>query len=225
MTIYFHRQIDKIKKSVLGLSAMVEQSLVQAIEAVQKRDVEIAQAVIDRDVQIDITEVDVEEEVLSALALHQPVATDLRFLVGVLKMNHDLERIGDLAVNIAQQAIVLSGRPPIQDIDFGLGKMSELAQVMLKQSLDSLVTLDGDLATHVRKLDDQVDDLHAKMYDIVEDAIKKDVEQVDSYIRLMICGRQLERIADHATNIAKDVLYLVKGDIVRHASKRGLKID
>lgn len=225
MSVFLQRQVEKIKQMLLALSGQVERSLVQSIEAVEKRDPKIAQEVIDRDVEIDIKEVDIEEEVLATLALHQPVANDLRFLVGVLKMNHDLERIGDLAVNIASQAVALSSQPPLMKSGFALKEMASRAQLMLKQSLDSLVSMDGDLAGRVRKMDDEVDQMHSAMYDKINAAIRDDIDNVDGYIRLLICGRQIERIADHATNIAKDVLYLVKGEIVRHARKRGLKLD
>ena len=224
MSVLFRRRIEMLKQSMLNLSALVEANFQEAIEAVRRRDGARAQRVVERDVDVDLKEVDIEEECLSTLALYQPVAHDLRFVIAVLKMNNDLERIGDLAVNIAQQAVELAKHEPLGDDRFGLDEMADKAQIMLKQSLDALVNLDADLAAQVRRTDDEVDDLHRKMYDRIEKAIRNNPDRIGLYIRVLTCGRQVERIADHATNIAKDVIYLVRGEIVRHASKRGLKV-
>ena len=160
-------------------------------------------------------EVDLEEECLKILALYQPVAADLRFIVSVLKINNDLERIADLAVNIAERTLGVSceGRVPVP---FDLGEMGRKVQTMLKKSLDALVNLEPQAAREVCHLDDEVDDIHKKNYRLVKEQIRKNPERIDSLIQYISVSRHLERIADLATNIAEDVLYMIEGEIVRH---------
>ena len=226
MSVHFHRQLEKLKRLILSVGAMVEESVAGAVRAIETRDVELAQSVIQGDESVDLKEIEVEEECLATLALHQPVAHDLRFIVAVLKMNNDLERIGDLARSIAEQAVHLAEAPPMREFEqFGIYEMARLAQTMLKQSLDSLVELDVDLAKVVRKTDDDVDDRHKAVYAYVERRVMESPEQISRMIRLLTIARSLERVADHAVNIAKDVIYLVDGKIVRHrgAQKRARK--
>ena len=218
MSQHFQREIERLKKKILALSAVVEESVRRAIRSVEERDTCLAQRVIKTDVEIDQTEIDVEEECLKILALHQPVAIDLRFIVAVLKINNDLERIGDMAVNIAERAVFLSTQDKL-DIPFKLRDMAEKAQSMLRRSLDALVNLDSALALEVCAADDEVDDLFRIMYDHVKDGVAKQPENADSLINILSVSRYLERIADHATNIAEDVIYMVDGEIVRHGSK------
>ncbi|WP_432798903.1 phosphate signaling complex protein PhoU [Poriferisphaera sp. WC338] len=214
------RQIDKLKKMLLSLGAMVEDSLHNAISAIQNRDVELAKKVIEGDKKIDLVELDIEEECLHAMALHQPVAHDLRFVVAMLKINHDLERIGDLASSIAKQASFLASESRIDVLPYDLPGMGKRVQDMLNRTLDALITLDADKAREVRKLDDEVDEIHRGMYQKTIAAMKENSEQIDQYVHLQNVSRQLERIADHAVNIAKDVIYMVEGEIVRHAKLR-----
>ena len=158
MNVHFLRQIEKIKRQLLALGAMVEEALHDSIRAIQTRDVDLAISVIDGDQKIDLAEIDVEEECLHTLALYQPVATDLRLLVAVLKINHDLERIGDLAANIAEQVRFLAGEAEVERIPFDLEGMSRRVVSMLNKSLDALVNLSAEQAETVRKLDDEVVD-------------------------------------------------------------------
>jgi phosphate transport system protein len=216
---HLDRQMDKVKKYLLTLGTMVEESLHDAIRAIQERDVDLAEQVIERDRQIDEQEIEVEEECLHTLALHQPVAHDLRFLVSVLKINSDLERIGDLAVHIAEQARFLASEGPVERWPFDLTGMSQHVEWMMRTSLDALVNVDTDKATRVREVDDQVDEIHRGMYDAVTEQMRKQPEQLEQMIHLLNLSRQLERTADHACNIAKDVLYLAEGEIVRHKRK------
>jgi phosphate transport system protein len=211
--------MDKVKKYLLSLGTMVEESLHDAIRAIQDRDVDLAEQVINRDRQIDEQEIEVEEECLHTLALHQPVAHDLRFLVSVLKINSDLERIGDLAVHVAEQAKFLAQEGQIEQWPFDLTAMSQQVEWMLRTSLDALVNVDADKATQVREADDQVDDIHRGMYDAVTEQMRAHPDQLEQMIHLLNLSRQLERTADHACNIAKDVLYLAEGEIVRHKRK------
>jgi phosphate transport system protein len=163
-------------------------------------------------------EVEVEESCLKILALHQPVATDLRFIIAVLKINNDLERVGDLAVNIAERALFLAAQPETK-IDFDFTSMVVRTQEMLKKSLDVLVNLNARLAYEVCAFDDEIDAMNRQMYLIVQEAMNAHPEQVEHLLHLLSASRHLERIADHATNIAEDVIYMIKGEIVRHKSE------
>lgn len=215
MSVHLQRELEKLNKLVLSLSATVENHLAQAVRSVQLRDEALARQVIEKDQEIDHREVEVEEECLKILALHQPVAADLRYIIAVLKLNNDLERIGDLAVNIAERAIFLSHEnPPVVPFDFE--GMVAKTRTMLRQALDALVNRDADLAQKVCAEDDTVDAIHRGMYEQVKDAIRKHPQDLDALIHLLGVSRHLERIADHATNIAEDVVYMIRGRIIRH---------
>lgn len=216
MSIHLHKAIESLKKRILGLSALVEDRVINAITAVETQDAVLAQRVIDGDTEIDAAEVEVEEECLKILALHQPVATDLRFIVAVLKINNDLERIGDLAVNMASRARKLAEikTPPKVRVDFQGGQ--NRVREMLRRSLESLVNLDEKLATWVCTADEEIDNVNRSVFKQVSDGIKQHPEDADRLIMLLSVSRNLERIGDHTTNIAEDVLYMVRGEIVRH---------
>ncbi len=212
------REIEKLKKMLLALGAVVEERVRLSVKAMQERDAKLVQQVINGDPEIDQMEVDLEEEGLKILALHQPVAIDLRFIIAVLKINNDLERVGDLAVNIAERAAFLATRKPVEEpLDFPA--MFEKTQQMLRKSLDSLVNLDTNLALEVCASDDEVDAMNQAMYKNIEEGIRKHPDQINSFIHLLSTSRHLERIADHATNIAEDVIYMITGDIVRHCAE------
>jgi len=215
MSRILRREIEKLKRMILAVGAQVEQALRRAVRAVQDRDEALARQVIEADTSIDQLEVEVEEEGLKILALHQPVAIDLRFIVAVLKINNDLERIGDLAVNMAERAIFFAGVEPVEPAG-DLGAMGGKAQAMLKQSLDALVNLDADLAREVCAADDEIDTLHRDTYAAVRDGIRANPEASSTYINQLSVSHHLERTADHATNIAQDVIYMLEGQIVRH---------
>jgi phosphate transport system protein len=215
MSKHLHRELDKIKKKILSLGALAEERVRLAVEAVASLDMQMAQKIITADWEIDDMEVDIEEECLKILALHQPVAVDLRFLVAAIKINNDLERIGDEAVNISERVITLAKRPPLEFV-FDYAPMAEKTQAMLKMSLDALVHLDVDLAFRVMTLDDEVDDMQVLAYDRIKEAIKRMPDRVSYLINLLLISRHLERLADHTTNIAEEVVYLIEGEIVRH---------
>ncbi len=217
-------EIEKLKQGVLRLAATVEESVHMAVRAVATRDARLARTVIEADHEIDQQEVEIEEQCLKVLALHQPVAVDLRFIVALLKINNDLERIGDLAVNLAERAIAYAKLPPV-DVPFDFDGMTVLVKTMLKRSLDSLMHADLSEASAVRKTDDQVDEIHRSMYQMIRDGILAHPEQVDTYILFLSVSRYLERIADHATNIAEDVTYMIQGEIVRHPFRAQATID
>lgn len=208
-------EIENIKKRILFLGAMVEEHVNMAVKSLETVDLELALKVIKADKKIDEVEVEIEEECLKILALHQPVAVDLRFITAVIKINNDLERIGDEAVNIAERVTYLGSRPPL-NISFDYREMSEKTVKVLKDSLDALVSLDIDLAYRVRLQDDEIDDIDRQFFDKVREEIPKNIERVGSLINLFSISHNLERIADHATNIAEEVIYLIEGVIQRH---------
>lgn len=212
------REIEKLKRKLLALSAYVEESVQKAVKAIATRDDKLARQVIDADFEIDEMEVDVEEDCLKILALHQPVAVDLRYIIAILKINNDLERIGDLAVNIAERAVFLS-RMVKTETPYDFATMSSKVQIMLQKSLDSLVNSDSKLAREVLVSDDEIDEINRQMYKDVMEAIKKDPERVDNLIQMLAVSRNLERIADHTSNIAEDVIYMVDGEIIRHGGR------
>ena len=218
MPAHLKKEIDNLKKELLTLCGIVEDSFWQAVKSIKNRDVKLAEKVIDSDIEIDQMEVKVEEDCLKILALHQPVAIDLRFIITALKINNDLERIGDLAVNIAERSQFLSAQKPI-DMLFDFETMAEKTQAMVKKSLDALVNIDCDLASQVCEADDEIDAINRQMYDQVKGQIKQAPENIETLIHLLSVSRHLERIADHATNIAEDVIYMAKGEIVRHKTE------
>lgn len=217
MTRYLNKELDKLKKQLLTLGTMVEERYWQAVAALNSLDVELAQKVIESDEEIDETEVEIEEEALKIIALYQPVAVDLRFIIAIIKINNDLERIADEAVNICKRVISVAKAGPLKD-DYDYRAMSEKAGDMLKKCLDSFVNLDTDLASSVLMMDGDVDRMKNGFYDIIKNAIKKNPERVGPFINLLLISRHLERIADHSTNIAEEVIHMVEGVIVRHGA-------
>ena len=197
------------------MGAMVEERVQMAIKAIENRDAMAAEQIIRSDHEINEMEMEVEEDCLKVLALHQPVAIDLRFLIAIIKINNDLERIGDQMVNVAQRVVTLS-KHPSPEFNFEYTPMGEKAAAMLKMSLDCLVNLDNDVAFKVLVMDDEVDDMQKSAYDEFKRAIRANPEQVTPLTNLYLVSRHLERMADHATNIAEEVVYLIEGEIVRH---------
>jgi len=215
MTRHLDREINNLKNKLLSLCTIVEESVFKAVDAVKKGDVALAKEVAEGDSVINTKEVEVEEDCLKILALYQPVALDLRLVVAALKMNNDLERIGDLATNIAFRSIALSSQP-LGNIPFDLNEMSELTRRMLRMSLDSLIQMNADTAREVCSSDKEVDEIYRTTYKKVNEGILRDLSQADKLLNLLSVSRNLERIADLATNIAEDVIYMIEGDIVRH---------
>lgn len=220
MAVHLEREIAQLKKKILTLGSVVEERVRQAVQAVSRRDEALAQKIITADAEIDRMEVEIEEDCLKVLALYQPVAVDLRFIVSVLKINNDLERIGDLAVNIAERAIFLASQPRLYD-PLDIPVISEKVQGMLKDSLDALVNADLNLARRVCAADDEVDGLNRGMHEKVRAEIRRDIEVLQGASQLLDVSRFLERIADQATNIAEDVIYMVEGQIIRHRHEEG----
>lgn len=188
----------------------------QAIQAIETVDTARAWDVISGDIQIDQKELEVEEECLHILALYQPVASNMRFIIAVLTINKDLERIGDLSVNLAEQVMFLSEEPGPQRVPSRLSEQCENVLAMVRDSLDALVNADGQLARQVIEADDAVDQAHRELCERIKKRIRETPQESGSLIDLLLASRQLERIADHAVNIAEDVVYMVEGEVVRH---------
>ena len=219
MAVHLLREIERLKKQVILLSGAVETNVENAVRSIEKRDIEIARQVIDSDYRIDQWEIDVEEECLKLLALYQPVAIDLRFIVAVLKINSDLERIGDEAVNISERSIQINSHPqPAGFFDFPA--IFRKVRIMLNKSLDALVNLDADSAREVLSSDDEIDEMVQQIFRQVKTEIRQHPDQVDLLIESLRVCRHLERIADHATNIAEDTIYMIEGKIVRHGHEK-----
>ncbi len=217
MSLHLHRDLDKLKKEVLRLGNMVELAINNAFLALNNRDSSYVEEVLTNEEQINEMEVQIEEECLKILALHQPVAVDLRFLVVVLKVNNDLERMGDIAKNIAERAKDLMESDVIPDLGQPMQGLPDLVRTMVRSSLDSLVKLDDQLARQIIEMDDEVDQINRDMYAAVKRLIAEQPSVADSAINLLSCSRNMERIGDLATNIAEDVIFVVEGKVVRHA--------
>lgn len=219
MRIKLQRDIDKLKARVIALGTLVEERFRMAVRALESRDAELARRIFDSDIDIDQMEVELEEEGLKILALHQPVADQLRYIVAVLKMNNDLERIGDLAVNVAGRAEWISGQNGVR-MPFDYSPMCQRVQNMLDKSLDSLVNMDVELAYEVCAEDDEVDTLKKAVQAQFADEIRRGHPDIEALTSQFLISRHLERIADHATNIAEDVIYMITGRIHRHRVRR-----
>ncbi len=216
MTLHFQREVDKLKKMILSEATFVEESLKKALRALKDGDASLAKAVYEADAKIDQMEIDVEEEALKILALHQPVAIDLRFIIAVIKLNSDLERIGDLTANIAHRIPSFVSFPTI-NLSGRIFKMADLAEKMVRDVLNALIDMNVELAQDVCAVDEEVDALHKEMFGYVQNKIQTDMENIEFYLYQLGISRYLERIADHATNIAEDVMYMVSGKISRHS--------
>ena len=216
MSLHLQRDLDQLKKDILLLGDRVELAINNALLALTDRRPELAELVFAEEKIIDETEVQIEEYCLKILALHQPVAVDLRFIVVVLKVNNDLERMGDFAVNIAKRAIFLGKNDQVSFPAEFTQVMAASIQTMVQNSLESLVRLDVNMAREVIAMDGKVDEINRQMYGEMQSLIKRDPSTVESAIALLSSSRYLERIADLATNIAEDVIFMVEGEVIRH---------
>jgi phosphate transport system protein len=217
MSVHLQRAIERLRKQVLAEAAMVEESFEKALRAVKDRDAALAQEVIEGDRAIDAAEIEVEEECLKILALHTPVARDLRFIVTVLKMNNDLERMGDIMVSIARRAEFFARCEAVPPMPPDFDIMVQSVRQMVRKSLDALINGDDELALKICQYDDQVDELKRKIAGELRGRIAQEPANLRVLLKMVDLTRHLERIADLATNIAEDVIYLVRGEIVRHA--------
>ncbi len=213
MSKHLERDLENLQKQIVSLAGMVEDSIYRAVQALLEHNRSAAQEVIEGDVRIDLLENTVVEECLKILALHQPVAKDLRRIATVFMIAADLERMADLAADISERSIAV---PLSHTIPDKLRRMTDLATGLVHQSLDSFVKSDSALARKVIRMDDEVDRYHAEIINDLRDMMKKSPDMIDPCLSLFSATRHMERIADHATNIAEDVVYLVEGEILRH---------
>lgn len=216
------QDLDRVRQTLLRMGGMVENMVAQATQALLDRNNDLCREVIATDTQVDRLEIDIDEQCHNILGMKQPTAVDLRFLVAVMKINGDLERIGDSAVNIAQSVEQLNEQPPLKPY-IDLPRMSTLVQTMVRRSLDAFVRRDAALAVDVCRSDDAVDGLYKQIFRELLTFMIEDPKTVSRALHLLLLSRNLERIADHATNIAEDVIYFVEGRDVRHSG--GLDVD
>lgn len=214
MSRHLERDLEHLQKKIVNFAGLVEESIYKAVQALQEHDNPLAEEIIEGDENIDAFENEVTEECLKLLALHQPVATDLRRIATTLMITTDLERMGDLARHIAEASLALS--TPRVPIPSKLAKMTDVTTTLVRQSLDAFVNLDSKLARRVVRMDDEVDRYNDEIIAELIGYMKENPANVESGVTLFTATRHLERIADHATNIAEDVIYLVEGDIVKH---------
>ncbi len=215
MPVHFYRELDHLKKRILVLGTLVEENLQRAIGSLETWNEALLDQIKKVDEEIDDMEVGVEEECLKILALYQPVAVDLRFIVAVLKINNDLERVGDLAVNIGERSASL-GAEERRNIPPRFHHMVEKVQAMLRDSLTALIQQNADLARSICEDDREVDAINQEMFAYAKQEIQKRPQDIDSLLRLSAISKHLERVADLATNIAEDLIYFTEGEIVRH---------
>jgi len=212
---HFVEELEELKAKLLEEASLVEAQIYRSITAVVEKDDSLASDVLKTEARINQIEIEIDDAAVSLLALQQPMAADLRFIISAIKINNDLERMGDLAVNIAQRAVSLLSEPVVRPM-IDIPHIAALVQSMVRKSLDSFVTRDADLARSVLSSDDAVDSLRNASFHELISFMEQDPRNIRQSIDLLSIVRNLERIADHATNIAEDVLFLTKGIDVRH---------
>lgn len=213
---HFHEQLDLLKQRLLDMSERAEALVDAAVDALLRRDIGKADVVISGDRELDALEIEIEQLAISLLALQQPMARDLRFIIGAIKISNDLERVGDHAVNIAQSALRLSDMRSIITPDPEIEDMARRARAMLSDALDAFVRSDGALGRDVCKRDDHVDALHDSLFRILLTHMLEDPTTISAALELFLVSRNLERVADLATNIAEDAVYLAEGKSIKH---------
>lgn len=215
MSQIFLREIEKLKAHLVYLFKMVEMNYTLACRSLNDGDMAAADEVYRQEKEIDDKKIDIQEECFKIIALHQPVAFDLRFIMAALKFNNDLERIGDMAVSIANRAQTLNDLAPL-DLPFDVGHMANHVHSMLTRSLDALIKLDQDLAVAVLGDEEAVDEMHRSNLQVIKELMAKNPENIDALVNYLSVSRYLERIADYVTNLSEEVVYIVEGEIVYH---------
>lgn len=215
MTVHLERDLDSLKKDIVHLGSLVQNSTQSVVEFLGTKSEQQLQEVLEYEDRINELEVDIEEHCLKVLALHQPVAIDLRFIIVIMKVNNDLERMGDQAVNISQRVKSLMDGPELP-ISLPIDEMTNAVQKMVSLSLEALVSQDPAIAREVVDMDDIVDDLNAQTYDLIRETIQADPSLVTSAMSMATISSNLERIGDLCTNIAEEVIFMVEGQVIRH---------
>jgi phosphate transport system protein len=215
MQRHFEVELQELKEELVRMGGLAEGAIGMALKALVARNAELAREVAASDDAINLAEVDIDERCLRLLALHAPEASDLRFIAMALKINSDLERMGDLAVNIAERTLELLREPLLKPL-IDLPRMAALAQAMMRDSLDAFVRRDPELARDVCRRDAEVDQINDQLFRELLTYMLQDPKSIARAVNLILVGRHLERIADHATNVAEDVVYLVEGKTIKH---------
>ena len=212
---HFEIELQALKNRLLGMGALVEERVHQAMQALMERRIEAAEAIIAGDAEVNDLQIEIDDRCLKLLALQNPMASDLRLITAAMKINADLERIGDQAVNIAENAVKVAAAPPLRPI-IDLPRMAEIAEAMTRDSLDAFVRRDAELARDILARDDEVDALKDQIFRVLLTHMMADPGTIERALGLILVSRNLERIADHATNIAEDVIFVVEAKDVRH---------
>ena len=215
MDRYFDEELNSLKQKLLNMCSFVEKMIEEAIEALKKRETSFIDKVFEKEEKVNLSQIEIDSKALELIALRQPAASDLRFIISVIKMNSDLERMADLAVNIAERAKELLKEPPLKPL-IDLPRMATLTQNMLKNAIQSLLEKNSNLARKVCESDDEVDNLNEQIFRELITYMLSDPKNINRAIKLILIGRYLERIADLATNIAEDVYYILEGKDIRH---------
>ncbi len=215
MERHFQKELDSLKTSLIKMGSVVEENIANSIQAVIEKNKDLAKKVIESDERVNTLEIEIDNAIIDLLALQQPVASDLRFILAALKINNDLERLSDHAVNIAQAAILLTSLPKAEILE-EIPQMASITKTMLKNSLDSFILLDPIKARAVLKMDDQIDDLNRLVTKRVVEVVKCDTKSIECELELSRISRNLERIADLTTNIAEEVIFYTQARVVKH---------
>ena len=225
METHFQQELNHLKSEILRMAGLVERAISNAIESLTQRDTPLAEKTIQQDAQINEVELDIDERCLNLLALHQPMAGDLRFITSTMRINTELERIGDLAVNIAERVVSLNQEPQLKPY-IDIPNMADISKKMLRDVIDAFVSGDAALARSVCERDDQVDGLNNQIFRELLTYMMEEPKTITRAVHLIIVSRYLERIADHATNIAEGVIFMAKALVIKHhADTKGEKGD
>ena len=217
---HFDKELKQLKEKLLLMAGKTEALINQAVQALKKKDAALAESIFELDKEVDALEIEIEDEAISLIARHQPAAGDLRFLIGVIKINNDLERIGDHGENIAQSAIFLAGQPDIKPL-IDIPRLAELATGMLKDSLDGFVNNDPVKAKEICARDDRVDDLKDQIFRELLSFIAEKPEVTSRAMELILISRNLERVADLSTNICEETIYISEARVIKHHFDEG----
>jgi len=220
----FDEELKNLKEKLLRMAGLVEESVELAIEAIKDRKDELSQGVLKNEEQINLLDVEVDETCLRLMALRQPMAGDLRFITSAMKIDSELERMGDLAVNVSEQAFILNKLPPLKPL-LDIPRMARLAQAMIRDSINAFINRDEALARSVCERDDEVDALDEQIFRELLTYMMEDAANISRAVALILVSRNLERMADHATNIGEDVIYLAKGKTIKHHIDRKRESD
>jgi len=219
MQRHFVQELEALKSNLVRMGSLTEQAIHDSITALLDRNVEIAHQVIQREERINVFELEIDNAVVDILALQQPVASDLRFILASMKINNDLERIGDHAVNIAESAISYAAHPPL-GIELDLPKMAQIAETMLREALDAFIHGNSKLGRNVLRNDDIIDELNRKTVRDLVEVIRTQPNSVEQALDFVRVSRNLERVGDLATNIAEEVIYVAEAHVVKHRSEQ-----